>query len=71
MMTIDELVSKAKTDGGSDIHLICGLPPKYRVDGSLRDMCDTPLTESDCLEAAHALAGEAYKEMEDPCPDRV
>lgn len=65
MMTIDELVSKAKTDGCSDIHLICGLPPKYRVDGSLRDMCDTPLTESDCLEAAHALAGEAYKEMEE------
>ncbi|MBR4255966.1 MAG: hypothetical protein IKQ18_02290 [Clostridia bacterium] len=65
MMTIEELVAKAKADGGSDVHLICGLPPKYRVDGRLRDMCDTPLTESDCVAAARALAGEAYSEMEE------
>ena len=44
IMTIEELVAKAKNDGGSDIHLICGLPPKYRVDGELRNMSDEPLT---------------------------
>jgi len=65
MMTIDELVAKSRADGGSDIHLICGLPPKYRVDGELRDMCDTPMTEEDCINAARALAGDAYSEMED------
>lgn len=25
MMTIEELVAKARTDGASDIHLICGI----------------------------------------------
>ena len=59
-MTIDELVAKAKQDGGSDIHLICGLPPKYRVSGSLEDMTDEPLTEEDCIGYAHELAGNAY-----------
>ena len=41
MMTIEELVARAKADGASDIHLICGIPPKYRLDGELRDMADT------------------------------
>ena len=64
MMTIDELVAKARADGGSDIHLICGLPPKYRVDGELRNMSDEPMTEDDCIASARALAGAAYSEME-------
>ena len=64
MMTIDELVAKARADGGSDIHLICGLPPKYRVDGELRNMSDEPMTEDDCVASARALAGAAYSEME-------
>ncbi len=65
MMTIDELVAKAKTDGASDIHLICGLPPKYRKDGQVVDMSGEVLTEADCLEAARSLAGDAYREMEE------
>ncbi len=65
MMTIDELVGMAKADGGSDVHLICGLPPKYRVDGQLLDMCEEKLTEEDCVKAARELAGDTYSEMED------
>ncbi len=65
MMTIDELVGMAKADGGSDVHLICGLPPKYRVDGQLLDMCEEKLTEEDCVNAARELAGDTYSEMED------
>lgn len=65
MMTIDELVSKAKADGGSDIHLIYGLPPKYRVDGQLQDMCPETMSRQDCMDAARYLAGDQYKEMEE------
>ncbi len=57
MMTVDELVARAKQDGGSDIHLICGLPPKYRVSGSLENMSDEPLTQEDCFEYARILSG--------------
>jgi len=60
MMTIDELVAKAKVDGASDIHLICGLPPKYRHDGELKDMSEEILTAEDCVDAARWLAGKDY-----------
>ncbi len=66
MFTIEQLVAKAKEDGASDIHLICGLPPKYRLDGELKDMTDTPPTADDCEAYAREQAGtpEAYAEFE-------
>ena len=66
MLTIEQLVAKAKADGASDIHLICGLPPKYRVDGELRNMSDAPLTKEECIEYAkeQAKTPEAYAEFE-------
>ncbi len=57
MMTVEELVAKAKADGASDIHLICGLPPKYRKDGQVVDMDSTPMTPDDCFAVARYLAG--------------
>ena len=60
MMTVDELVAKAKGDNASDIHLICGLPPKYRRDGEIQDMCDEVLTLDDCVATAKHLAGGDY-----------
>lgn len=64
MITIEQLVAKAKQDGASDVHLICNLPPKYRVDGVLEDMTETPLTAEECVAYAKALAGTeaAYNE---------
>ena len=64
MMTVTEMVAKAKADGASDIHLICGLPPKYRHDGELKDMAPEVLTAEDCLDASRWLAGDAYRQME-------
>ena len=64
MISVEELVARAKRDGASDIHLICGLPPKYRLDGELQDMDPTPLTAQDCEQVARFLAGDAYREME-------
>ena len=63
-MTIDQLVVKAREDHASDIHLICGLPPKYRKDGRLQDMADQALTANDCTAYARQLAGtpEAFDE---------
>ena len=65
MISVDELVRRAKEDGASDIHLICGLPPKYRLDGELENMDSHVLTEADCEGAARELAGDAYSAMKD------
>ena len=64
MMMIDEMVAKAKADGASDIHLICGLPPKYRVSGSLENMTDEIMTPDDCISAARYLCGDRYDEFD-------
>ncbi|MGN0403964.1 MAG: type IV pilus twitching motility protein PilT [Bariatricus sp.] len=63
-MTIDELVTQARASGASDIHLICGLPPKYRRDGQLENMSETILTREDCIGFAKWLAGNRYGELE-------
>lgn len=62
-MRAEELVVIAERDNASDIHLICGLPPKYRVAGRLTDMCPGVLTDSDCDEIARELAGEDYDKL--------
>ncbi len=64
MMTIEELVAKAKADGASDIHLICNLPPKYRKDGQIENMTDEVMTASDCIDAAKFLAGREYENFD-------
>lgn len=65
MLTVDELVAQAKRDGASDIHLICGLPPKYRLDGQLENMSEEVLTQADCVAVAKELAGSRYGELEE------
>ncbi len=65
MLTIDEMVAKAKADGASDIHLICGLPPKYRVSGSLENLIDDVMTPDDCIAAARFLCGDRYDEFDE------
>lgn len=64
-MKIEELIVKAKEDRASDIHLVCGSVPKYRVDGELMAMDLVPLTSKDCEEYARQLLGERYKEIEE------
>ena len=56
MVDIDALVAKCKADGASDLHLICGLPPKYRKDGQLQDMDTAIMTPDDCFAVARFLA---------------
>ena len=38
MYNIEDLTEQARRSGASDIHLVCGLPPKYRLDGQLENM---------------------------------
>ena len=64
MVSIEELVAKAKADGASDIHLVCGLPPKYRRSGDIADMGGEPLTAEDCFAVARYLAGVEFERFE-------
>ena len=59
-MTVDELVARAQRDGASDVHLVQGLSPRYRVDGEIREMGGEALTERQCEDFARALAGAEF-----------
>lgn len=59
-MTITEFVQRAYEDGASDIHLVSGLTPRYRVDGSIREMSAQCLTQDQCEQYARELAGDLF-----------
>ena len=63
-MTVEQYVKRARRDGASDIHLVKGLTPRYRVDGSIREMEGPVLTVDGCLEAARELAGSEIRRAE-------
>lgn len=59
-MNIHDLVVQAAKEGASDIHLIFGLPPKYRVNGQLKSMNQEILTDEICQDMGEQLAGDSY-----------
>ena len=62
-MTITQLIEKAREGRASDIHLVCGLTPRCRVDGSIRELGGERLTPEQCLDYVRELAGEQYDAM--------
>ncbi len=56
LYSIDEIITQAKQRRASDIHIVCGVPVKIRVDGVLENFDDRVLTAPDCEEYAHQLS---------------
>lgn len=63
-MNIESLIEKAREQRGSDVHLVSGLPPKCRVDGSIQNLEEDRLDKEKCLRFAHELAGEDFPQLE-------
>ena len=64
MMNIHDLVDLAHTSRASDVHLVCTLPPRFRIDGTLVDAPGTqPLQDADCRQYARELCGDHYNEL--------
>ena len=65
MYNIEDLTEQARRSGASDIHLVCGLPPKYRLDGQLENMAEEHLSEKDCDMLCQDLEKDAmYEKLE-------
>ena len=60
MLTVEQIVTAASAMGASDIHIVCGLPPKCRLDGELKDIFPSPLTDEDCDSLAREACGADY-----------
>ena len=62
-MNIEQLINHAHEANASDVHLVCGQPVKFRVNGHLVDAGvdgDAPLTHEACERLARELAGQDY-----------
>lgn len=58
-MNITTLIQQAAAQDASDIHIIEGLPPTYRVAGTLQAMCEQALDDEACRSLACQLVPEA------------
>ena len=62
-MNVEQLIALAHDVDASDVHLVCGLPVKFRVGGHLVDAGvngDAPLSHDDCEHLARELAGKDF-----------
>ncbi len=62
-LKLNQIVVAAKEARASDIHLVRGLPPRFRIDGELQSYGKEILTSADCERYATEMAGDAYRSM--------
>ena len=62
MKEIRDIIIESHARRASDIHFVCGLEIKIRVDGSLESLDDTRLTDEACDAYARELAGDRFEE---------
>ena len=62
-MNVEQIIDLAHQVNASDVHLVCGLPVKFRVGGHLMDAGidgDAPLSHDDCEQLGRELAGDDF-----------
>ena len=64
MLEISEIIAQAQQKGASDIHIVTGLPVKFRIDGKVQNLTEKVLTLEDCEYYAKCLAGDLFHEIE-------
>lgn len=62
--SLDEIIANARDMRASDVHLVRDLPPRFRIDGELKNFGEGRLSAEDLEIYAREMAGEAYASME-------
>lgn len=57
---MDNIINAAHRAGASDIHIVSGLPIRFRINGSLQDYTMDAMTHERCEEYAMELAADGY-----------
>ena len=66
-MNVEHIIDMARQAGASDVHLVCGLPVKFRLAGCLENAGvdgDAPLSHDDCEQLARRLAGDDFDRIQ-------
>lgn len=62
LLSINEVITKAQKLRASDIHIVCGIPIRLRVDGKLHNLDGNIMTAADCEAYARDLTDQ-YDEI--------
>src|SRR5262245_30996131 len=63
MATIQDYFRRMKEVGASDLHMLSGFPPKFRIHGELEPIPgEAPIAEADLREILFAILAPAQKE---------
>ena len=60
--SLNEIINKAQQMRASDIHIVCGIPIRIRIDGKLVNFDENKMTPSDCVYYAKELSPD-YNEI--------
>ena len=63
MYQIQEIIAYAAAQGASDVHIVCGLPIRFRVDGRLCDFGEERLSQDTCDTYAREIASKDYEKV--------
>ena len=58
---VEHIIAKASEMRASDIHIVCGIPVRVRVDGSIVDMDSHIMTAEECLSCAKEFGENAVE----------
>jgi len=59
----ESVLVEARRSGASDVHLVCGLPPTFRIAGALRKCAGAPLTPDELQQFLEQIATPAQIEQ--------
>ncbi len=62
VVSVEEILTKAKEAGASDVHITVGVPPKMRVNGNLITMDYPKMLPADTLQAVMEIMTETQRE---------
>ncbi len=62
VISVEEVLTKAKEAGASDVHITVGVPPKMRVNGKLITMDYPRMLPADTLQAVMEIMSEVQRE---------
>ena len=55
LLSMPEIIARAQKLRASDIHIVCGIPIRLRIDGKLQNLDDNVMTPGDCESYARDL----------------
>jgi len=61
MLSLRDLLKRMVEEGASDLHLTAGVPPQFRVDGTLKPACEEKLDPETCENLVYSILREDQK----------